>query len=86
MKYEYDKQECQIFLEYELANASWWVSFIFWEWGQRLVGKYFSKKAYRKYCKFLQYRKMLEEIQNQKIKTNEKINFSRNDHDDHDLL
>jgi len=39
------------FLEYEV-RSSWWASWIGWDWGQELSGKYFAWKTRRKYERY----------------------------------
>jgi len=49
-----------IFLDYEISS-SWWASWIGWNWGQELAGKYFAWKVKRKYARYKQ-RKAVEEL------------------------
>jgi hypothetical protein len=42
-----------IFLDYEI-RSSWWASWIGWDWGQELSGKYFAWKTSRKYARYKQ--------------------------------
>jgi hypothetical protein len=39
------------FVEYEV-RASWWASWISWDWGQYLVAKYFAWKIKKKYERY----------------------------------
>jgi hypothetical protein len=34
-------------------HSSWWASWIWWEWGQRLAARYFAKKVNRKWKRFM---------------------------------
>lgn len=38
-------------IDYEI-KASWWASWIGWEWGQTLAGKYFAWKVQCKYARY----------------------------------
>jgi hypothetical protein len=40
-----------VFLDYEI-RSSWWASWIGWDWGQELSGKYFAWKTSRKYARY----------------------------------
>lgn len=40
-----------VFLDYEI-RSSWWASWIGWDWGQKLAGKYFAWKTNRKYARY----------------------------------
>jgi len=47
--------ELSFFLEYEIGS-SWWASWIGWDWGQKLSGKYFVWKVKRKYARYKQFK------------------------------
>jgi len=52
----------KIFLDYEI-NSHWLASYIWFEWGQLLMGKYFAWKVNRKYkrhCKIINFKKKCE--------------------------
>ena len=38
-------------LEYEI-RSSWWASYIGWDWGKELSGRYFANKVTRKYKRY----------------------------------
>lgn len=40
-------------LDYEI-RSSWWASFIFWSWGQTMVGNYFAWRVRRKHKRYIQ--------------------------------
>jgi hypothetical protein len=40
-----------VFLDYEI-RSSWWASWIGWNWGQELSGKYIAWKTSRKYARY----------------------------------
>lgn len=46
------------FLDYEI-RSSWWASWIGWDWGQELSGKYFAWKVKRKYARY-KHSKMIQ--------------------------
>jgi hypothetical protein len=50
-------------LDYEI-RSSWWASCIFWNWGQKLSGKYFSWKTSRKYARYKESKAWEEWIKN----------------------
>lgn len=45
-------------LDYEI-RSSWWASWIGWNWGQELAGKYFAWKTTKKYARY-NYSKIIE--------------------------
>ncbi len=51
------------FLDYEI-RSSWWASWIGWNWGQELAGKYFAWKVKRKYARYNQSKAWEQRIKN----------------------
>lgn len=47
----------QYFLDYE-ARCSWLAGWIWWDWGQVLMGKYLGWKVRRKYKRYLQSKRV----------------------------
>lgn len=41
----------RLFLDYEI-RSSWWASWIGWNWGQELSGRYMAWKVKRKYARY----------------------------------
>lgn len=52
-----------VFLDYEI-RSSWWASWIGWDWGQELSGRYFAWKASRKYARYKQSKMWEQRIKN----------------------
>ena len=52
-----------VFLDYEI-RSSWWASWIGWNWGQELSGKYFAWKTSRKYARYKQSKMWEQRIKN----------------------
>ncbi len=52
-----------VFIEYEI-RSSWWASWIGWDWGQELSGKYFAWKTSRKYARYKQSKALEQRIKN----------------------
>ena len=52
-----------VFLDYEI-RSSWWASWIGWNWGQELSGKYFAWKTSRKYARYKQSKVWEQRIKN----------------------
>ncbi len=52
-----------VFLDYEI-RSSWWASWIGWNWGQELSGKYFAWKTIRKYARYKQSKVWEQRIKN----------------------
>jgi hypothetical protein len=52
-----------VFLDYEI-RSSWWASWIGWNWGQKLSGKYFAWKTSRKYARYKQSKVWEQRIKN----------------------
>ena len=38
---------------YEMRASAWWLSFVFWGWGQDLAAAYIVRKAKRKHARYL---------------------------------
>jgi hypothetical protein len=51
------------FLDYEI-RSSWWASWIGFDYGQELAGKYFAWKAKRKYNRYLKSKMWERRIKN----------------------
>jgi hypothetical protein len=54
---EKEKSQLCMFIDYEVIS-SWWASWIWWDWGQEISGKYFLWKAKRKYAKYQQLKRL----------------------------
>lgn len=52
-----------VFLDYEI-RSSWLASWIGWNWGQELSGKYFAWKTSRKYARYKQGKMWEQRIKN----------------------
>ena len=52
-----------VLLDYEI-RSSWWASWIGWNWGQELSGKYFAWKTSRKYARYKQSKMWEKRINN----------------------
>jgi hypothetical protein len=52
-----------VFLDYEI-RSSWWASWIGWNWGQELSGKYFAWKTSIKYARYKQSKMWEQRIKN----------------------
>ena len=52
-----------VFLDYEI-RSSWWASWIGWNWGRELSGKYFAWKTRRKYARYKQSKMWEQRIKN----------------------
>lgn len=52
-----------VFLDYEI-RSSWWASWISWDFGQELSGKYFAWKTSRKYARYKQSKMWERRIKN----------------------
>lgn len=52
-----------VFLDYEI-RSSWLASWIGWNWGQELSGKYFACKTSRKYARYKQSKMWEQRIKN----------------------
>jgi len=52
-----------VFLDYEI-RSSWWASWISWNWGQELSGKYFAWKTSKKYARYKQSKMWEQRIKN----------------------
>ena len=52
-----------VFLDYEI-RSSWWASWIGWNWGRELSGKYFAWKTSRKYARYKQSKMWEQRIKN----------------------
>lgn len=55
--------DSSFFLDYEI-RSSWWASWIGWNWGQELSGKYFAWKTSRKYARYKQSKMWEQRIKN----------------------
>ncbi len=51
------------FLDYEI-RSSWWASWVGWDWGQELSGKYFAWKTSRKYARYKQTKVWEKRVKN----------------------
>jgi len=52
-----------VFLDYEI-RSSWWASWIGWNWGRELSGKYFAWKTIRKYARYKKSKMWEQRIKN----------------------
>ncbi len=58
VKYEYDKEECEFFLHYEVYS-NWLCPYVpQWKWLERLIGTYLKNKALRKYLRFIKHKNL----------------------------
>lgn len=55
--------DLSVFLDYEI-RSSWWASWIGWNWGQEISGKYFAWKASKKYARYKQSKMWEQRIKN----------------------
>lgn len=53
----------RFFLDYEI-RSTWWASWIGWNWGQEISGRYFAWKVKRKYGRYLLSKEMEKRVKN----------------------
>ena len=54
------------FLDYEI-RAHWLASWVSFDWGQELLGRYFARKVKRKYNRYLRSKQWVQKIKNHKL-------------------